>query len=458
MQKYLVTLLCFFSINSFAIQVLFVPANGEGQILDDSGQHPELCRQANSLPGLNLTRQLVGVPGCNGVESAASTVAALRDEIDLLVLVNDTRGIEDDLQQRIDSADGERLLCESVSRSYAFPAYFQLRGDQALRVLFVGEKIYNSYFTETADSAPWQQFLIKLVQRAQSTDAPADSGLSPSVHARAANNIPLGKGLFQNRALRDLVHDRYKPYKMDHMAQRFHDHELNWFAMSANVAGKCEGRLYAEFIRFGHPNFQFFIWSLNNASNISGQIDEMLAAAKSVQANGIVIDIEGQAFRSHAAAARELYRVGREKVNEYSSQPGNQPLSLGVTVIGFSPMANYLNMDDLAAADFVMPQIYNREDNLSATEMDRRIDYWLTTFSEHTKVVLVAGAHHCDIDPEHREQSCSSERAKNATEFDNTAAYFRGKARDAIGWWRYGSIESGNHWQRVRDFDLTMSE
>lgn len=439
------------------MQVLFVPASGEGQILDGTGQHAELCRQPNSLPGLNLTRQLVGAPGCDGAVSAAA-IAELRDEIDLLVLVNDTGGLNTDLRTRIDSAEGERLLCESVNHFYAFPAYFQLRGDSALRVLYVGEKMYNSYFAETADSEPWRQFLGKLVQRAQNTDASADSALSPSVHSRAANNIPLGKGLFQNRALRDLVHDRYKPYKMDHMAQRFHNHGLNWFAMSANVAGKCEGRLYAEFIRFGHPDFQFFIWSLNSANDINNQIDEMLAAAKNVQANGIVIDIEGQAFRTHAAAARELYRIAREKVTEYSAQAGNQPISLGITVIGFDHLVNYLNQDDLQAADFLMPQIYNREDNLSASAMNSRIDYWLDTYSAHTKVVLVAGAHHCDIDPAQREQSCSSERAKNATEFDTTAAYFREKARAAIGWWRYGSIESGNHWERVRDFNLNMSE
>jgi hypothetical protein len=264
--------------------------------------------------------------------------------------------------------------------------------------------------------------------------------------------------LFQNRALRDLVNDSYKPYKMDHMAQRFHEHGLNWFAISANVAGKCEGRLYAEYIRFGHPNFQFFIWQLNNANDIDAQLNGMLDAAKSVQANGIIIDIEGQAFRTHAAEARELYRSAREKVSQYSAQEGNQTLSLGVTVIGFPNLPGYVSEDDLKAADFLLPQIYNREDNLSASNMAGRINYWLDTFSPHTKVVLLAGAHHCDVDPEHREQSCSSERAKTASEFDSVAASFIDKARNAIGWWRYGNIESGDHWERVRDFNLNMGE
>ena len=179
----------------------------------------------------------------------------------------------------------------------------------------------------------------------------------------------------------------------------------------------------------------------------------MIRAVKNTGSQGFIIDIEGQAFRRHAAEARVLYQRAREKAAEFAQAPGGWPLSVGITVIGFPRMAPYLNEEDLRAADFIMPQIYNRADNLSSRNIQSRIDYWTTTFAERT-VIPLAGAHHCD--PSEAEMGCGSERPKNEAEFESSVAPFRDRNFSAIGWWRYGSVENGDHWQQIRDFELNI--
>ena len=435
---------------SHAIEVLFVPRTGESRLLSESEQDSDLCRTRNPLPGLQLTGRLFGMDLCG---SGGETRGNLDTQIDLLVLVDDLNGLNSEVHQRLDSIDRERLSCRSSSRHYAFPNYFYLQGETSLRVLVVGEKIFGSYFSETPATEPWQQYLIKVIDHGAGSDASPDSGTSPSVSSRAANNIPVGKGLFQQSAMHNLVSNRYKPYKMDHMASRMHDNGMNWFALTSRVASMCEGRLYTEFIRFNHPNFQFFIWQLNTPTNMEAQVDDMLAAARNIQANGIIIDIEGEnSFRGHAAQAREFYQIARRKVSEYSAQEGNQELSMGYTTVGHRQLPPWVNIEDVRASDFLMPQIYNNEDSFSTAEINRRIDFWLNPHPRNSAppadgfpkpVVLVAGAHH---NP--------GSRPKTAEEFEHSTGPFAGKAQGAIGWWRYGVIESGNHWQRVREFPL----
>lgn len=417
---------------------------------------PSLCQRSDRLNGLDMTRKVLGALNCHGERIEGFEYA---DDIDLVILVDDLRGVDDSLLERIDSVEGEILVCSSSgARKRIYPSYLVLRnGDsQFLKTLIVGEQMIDTYFSETRNEEPWSSYLSQIIARRQGHDAAPDNGsYSPSISGSAANGIPTGKGLFQNRALNRLVNDRYKPYKMDHFASRFHDYGLNWFALSASVGEKCEGRLYTEFIRFGHPTFQTFIWGLNSADEIDEQIDQMIRAVRNTGSQGFMIDIEGQAFRNHSDEARQLYARAREKAVEFESSPGGWQVSVGITIIGFPRIVRYLSEDDLNSADFIMPQIYNRADNLSSTAIQSRINFWRSTFNQN-KVIPLAGAHHCNTSQ--TEMGCSSERAKNSSEFENTIAPFQAASLNAIGWWRYGSIEQGNHWQKIADFQFDRSD
>ncbi len=448
----------FFLLPAEATQVVFVNGSGDdrSRILTNGGDS-SICRRGNPLPGLEKTRRVLGLPNCTEVAVPESELA---NEIDLLILVDDRQGIDDDLTDRIDSFDGEMLTCStSGPRKRIYPNYVVANGEEnQLRALIVGEEMIDTYFSETNSDQPWLNYIRRIIQRRQGIDASPDSGpYSPAISSNAANGIPIGKGLFQNRPLHRLVPNRYRPNKMDHMANQFHDNGLNWFAISAPVGGKCEGRLYTEFIRFGHPTFQTYIWRLNQSDNIEQQIGEMIRAVKNTGSQGMIIDIEGQDFRNQAAQARELYSVARDKATEFSNSIEGWPISVGITVIGDSRIKAYLNEEDLREADFLMPQIYNRADALPARTIQTRINFWVTAFSE-SKVIPLAGAHHCDLRPiPANPYNCENERPKNSTEFENAISQFRDFNLATIGWWRYGSVENGNHWQKIRDFEVSAA-
>lgn len=440
------------SLDTFAASLVFVNGQSDGdstQVVADLNSI--LCRTGNSPVGLEKTRKVLGLANCNDNSPQPSE---LLDEIDLVVLVDDRRGVSSDLNDRIDSVDGEVLTCSSSGpRRRVYPSYFSMSNESSgLRVLIVGEEMIKTYFSDTNDDEPWFRHLQKIILQAQGVGASADSGeFSPSISTDAANGIPAGKGLFQNRPLNRLVNNRYRPYKMDHMASRFRDNDINWFALSAPVAEKCEGKLYNQYLRFGKPNFQTFIWMLNHADNIESQIDQMIRAVRNTRASGIIIDIEGQAFSRHRDEARELYRVAREKANEFSRSQQGWPITVGITVIGFPNTAPYVNEDDLNSADFIMPQIYNRADKLSNNNLNRRLTHWTTAFTGKP-VIPLAGAHHCA--PITGEMGCNSERAKSPEEFETSISPFRNYPLSSIGWWRYGSVENGDHWGRIRSFSL----
>ena len=248
-----------------------------------------------------------------------------------------------------------------------------------------------------------------------------------------------------------------------------------------------------EFLRFGNPNFQLFIWELNGPESLNEQVDRMVEAAQLLRAQGVVLDLEGS-FNGKGDEAVELYTKMREKVRQFGQQDGGWPLTLGVTVIGFCPNATFLNATHpilgksiidlmLEDADFVMPQVYNKLDNFSDREFRGRINFWdrlgrgqrfsgeqrrqhsrsdicfgadvvPAESSEHTvPIVFLAGAHHCDAD--RGEAQCGGERPKTAEEFEHCTGFFRTETRSAIGWWRYGSVARGDLWAQIRDFPVS---
>ena len=435
-----------------ATEVIYIPAAQRGaepvlRYVPEDGRDPDLCRTTRPLPGLNMTRELLGVPGC-AVGDVATT--SLGELVDVVILVDDTRPLSDAVNGRINSMPGRSLTCAMGSGRRVYPSYvvFENAGGP-MRILIVGEAMIAAYFREPpVTSEPWMRHLTRIMQRQSGADASPDSGRSPSIDSFAANGIPSGKGLFNLRTLSDLVHDRHKPYKMDHMASRFHDNGLNWFALAAGVAEKCDGGLYTEYLRFGHPNFQTFVWTLNVPGDIDDQLDLMIRGARNVRAAGLIIDIEG-AFRGHAAEARQLYSKAREKAAAFEASVGGWPLTVGITVIGFESEAlqPFVNADDLLNADYIMPQIYNRKDNLSEASIRARIRVWETT-GRGQHVISLAGAHHC----EGAGNACGGTRPKSEAEFEESAAPFRETPRRSIGWWTYGFVDMGNHWSTIRNF------
>jgi len=122
-------------------------------------------------------------------------------------------------------------------------------------------------------------------------------------------------------------------------------------------------------------------------------------------------------------------------------------------MIGFQQLAAYLDDGILRAADFIMPQIYNKQDRFTDEFIQRRINFWDSEFADQT-VIPIIGAHHCDTTE--TEAQCPNERSKNEQEFAFMTRHFSAPLRPSVGWWRYGSIEAGNaseqgehgHWQR----------
>ena len=477
-----------------AMSVSFINGTGDGtpQAIEQ-GDSPSICRAGNRLASLDKTRQVLGEPSC---QNEASETPEFASDIDVLILVDDTRGVDDNIRERIDAIEGRVLTCSTAgSRKRVYPSFIELdNGGDQLRALLVGAAMLDLYFSETSATEPLSEYLEQIIMRSQGLDAPADSGqYSPSISPFAANGVPAGKGLFQTRALNTLVDNQYKPYKMGHMADHFHDSGLNWFAVSSNVGGKCEGRLYTEYLNFGHPNFQIFIWRLNETvarqtalresrlrqraahieagnnelaervvintvQTLEQQVDEMIQAAKNTKAKGIIIDIEGS-FTGHRDDAIALYELARQKTQEFAQQAHGWPLSVGITMIGFQRLSAYLDDGILRAADFIMPQIYNKQDRFTDEFIQRRINFWDSGFADQT-VIPIIGAHHCDTTE--TEAQCPNERSKNAQEFAFMTRHFSTPLRPSVGWWRYGSIEAGNaseqgehgHWQQLADFPI----
>ena len=128
-------------------------------------------------------------------------------------------------------------------------------------------------------------------------------------------------------------------------------------------------------------------------------------------------------------------------------------------MIGFHQLVPYLDVDILREADFIMPQIYNKQDQFTDEFIQRRINFWDSEFTDQI-VIPIIGAHHCDTTGE--EAQCPNERSKNPQEFAFMTRHFSSPLRPSVGWWRYGSIEEGKaseqgehgHWQRLADFPI----
>ena len=136
-----------FSTSALATQVVYIQGNGSSspEVLSQ-GDSPSLCQGRDRPAALDRVRRVVGVPSCDSESSGGG----LSDDIGLLVLIDDRRGIGDSLQERLDGLVSHYLTCEARSRQRVFPSFVDLDDESGqLHILVVGAAMLESYFSGT---------------------------------------------------------------------------------------------------------------------------------------------------------------------------------------------------------------------------------------------------------------------------------------------------------------------
>jgi hypothetical protein len=364
---------------------------------DVTHQAPAFCDAG--LRGLTLALQALGLPACDAGNADLPG-------FDMVVVVDDRN-----LSPRMTEIFGVSVA-DSANRRVVYPV--TTRSGERPRALLIGEALY----AEAASDAAWTERIRNAAGRAQLS---------------RARGIPHGKGVFVFRATQYIG-------TPDHVAERAEFAGLSWVAFPASYSAALL-QPYVTALRRGSRDVGIFVWQYNTPEGIDGQVQRMVERARAVGADGIILDAEGD-FRGHRNNAAQLMATARQRADTAN-------LTVGYTTIGL--FANDLPADEFRSADFGMPQIYDRLDNLDAGYPARVLERWNNLFDI---VIPVSGAHHLNCAPG---TGCApANRAKTVAEM--TQLLSETDIPDgAVGWWSFWFLDrapeaaANDRWSVIRD-------